>query len=248
MKKKKIFDVIETANNFEEDAAFSDEDCGGRDVPDFEEQRHDIDFYGRKPVSDGEFALMSDGEKREELVVRFRPLCIKTAKTYAYGGVNFEDLFIDAAILILEVIDRWGVDDPDIAYHIASRVRSGVSRAGKKERDVCGSFLPFEEKCDGEIVDGEEIADGVLMTQRICGDMERYLNGGELETAKLYFDCPDISQQEAAELLGVSQQTVSRRIGAARRRLEPLRAEYAAKTGKKKKNFIAAYQAERRGR
>ncbi|MDO4953304.1 MAG: sigma-70 family RNA polymerase sigma factor [Synergistaceae bacterium] len=247
--KKKIFDVIETADGFEEDAAFSGEDDGRPEVSGFEERRHDIDFYGRKPVSDGEFAIMSDGEKREELVVRFRPLCIRAAKTYACGGVNFEDLFVDAAILILEAIDRWGVDDPDIAYHIASRVRSGVSRAGKKEREVCGSLLPFEEECDDEIVDGEEIAAETLMTERICGDMKRYLDGGELETARLYFDCPDISQQEAAELLGVSQQTVSRRLGAVRRKLEPLREEYAEKTGKKRrKNFIAAYQAERRGR
>ena len=247
MKKKKIFDVIEAADNFEEDETFSGEDYGTEHFPAAGGQI--IDFYGRKPVSDEEFALMSDGEKREELVVRYRPLCINAAKAYGYCGADFADMFMEAVVLILEVIDRWGVDDPDIAYHVASRVKSGLQRAGEKERKICASFLTFDDGYDDEIAGWEETADEAELTQRIRDDMERCLDGGELETAKLYFDCPDISQQEAAELLGVSQQTVSKWLDAARRKLAPLKKEYAVKSGiKRRKNFIAACKAGKKGR
>lgn len=194
-------------------------DCAEHDI---------IYFYGRKfqEKSSKEIAEMSADEKREYLLLKYKPVCLKAAKQYKYAGAEFADLYMDACAELLKVLDEFGVDDPDISYHLLSRIAIKVKRAGDAVREEY-KHLSFDD--DTVLLAAVSIHDFCSKADEflLLKQLSEYLNDSELELVKLILENEKLTQKQLAECLGVSRSTVVRRLAAIRRKLAPVRSKFS---------------------
>ena len=194
------------------------------------ERYEGICFYGWQPqqVSQEQYDAMSDLEKRNFLVLKYKPLCLKKAYHYAYDGAEFEDLFMEACVALIEIIDECGVDSPHLSRKIWSRLGDRIRWAGQRERQTQQKQLLFgEAEEDVEVATEESIltCEDELTEKQLADDMKTLLCDRELEMAQMLFE-EQPSQAELAREFGISQQTASRRIAQIRQKLEPLKEKY----------------------
>jgi len=191
----------------------------------FEEFDSKIEFYGKKAnKTKAEYDAMSDDEKREYILLQYKPICLKVAKKYNYDGAEFQDMYIQACVEILEVIEEFGLDDKDLSYHILSRVGVKVKRSGVKDRQEYANISFDDEKSAQGIELSLADFDRELKEAELFDELACYLSGQELEIAMALSKCGSCSYDDIGEIFGISKRTVARRLAEIREKLAPLRA------------------------
>lgn len=190
----------------------------------FEEFDSKIEFYGKKAnKTKAEYDAMSDEEKLEYILLQYKPICLKVAKKYNYDGAEFQDMYIQACVEILEVIEEFGLGDKDLSYHILSRVGVNVKRKGDKDRQEYEN-IPFDDEKSAQ---GIELSladfDRELKEAELFDELAGCLSGQELEIAKHLSKYGSCSYDEIAEIFGISKRTAARRLAEIRKKVAPLR-------------------------
>jgi len=192
----------------------------------FDEFDSKIEFYGKKAdKTKAEYEAMTDEEKREYILLQYKPICFKAAKKYNYDGAEFQDMYIQACIEILEVIDEYGLDDEDLSYHILSRVGVNVKRSGKTDRQEHGNLSFDDEKAAGVIEVSLADFDLELKEAELFDELSSCLSGRQFEIACHLAKCGKQTEVALAKEFGVTRQTIAKDLTQIRTKLTQL---YAA--------------------
>lgn len=141
----------------------------------------------------------------ESLLTRFSPLARATAARYCGRGVEYEDLLQEGYLVLLQLIPKC----PDrkwmagfLKNHFPGYVRAAAARFRRRGTaaldEEWGDALPDDRSCEerGELELKELLA--------------RTLTKDELDLTQALLE--GFTQQELAELTGISQQAVSARL------------------------------------
>ena len=145
-------------------------------------------------------------------VLRFRPLVMATARRYAGRGAEFDDLVQEGFIALLEVIPR--CKDRErlplfLKNRLPARVRTAARREWRRE------WTPIED-IEGTAAEPSFSEERDFAEEDLCAR----LDDEDRELVILLAD--GLSQKEAAGRCGITQQAVSARLRAVRKRLEPV--------------------------
>lgn len=163
-------------------------------------------------MSDNQF--YSHGEI-ESLLTSFSPLVKATAIRYSGRGAEYEDLFQEGHLALLQLIPKCK-DRKWLPAFLKSRLPGYVRTAAARLRG--GRTMPFEEDWGNLLHDGrsrEERREVELMEL-----LTRTLTEDELDLTQALLE--GFTQRELAELSGVSQQAVSARVRRIRDKLSPV--------------------------
>lgn len=148
------------------------------------------------------------------MVLAYKPLAIKVAKRYAYGGAEFEDVLQEAYRGLIVLIPL--CPDPLwLPYFLKSRLPGYVRQAARKLR---GKEVHVELESVEEIVFphtgyGVEWVELEELLRRILTDDELIVVWALLD---------GYTQKEIAARAGISQQAVGKRLYRIRRKLTPV--------------------------
>ena len=145
-------------------------------------------------------------------VLRFRPLVMATARRYAGRGAEFDDLVQEGFIALLELIPR--CKDRErlplfLKNRLPARVRTAARREWRRE------WTPIED-IEGTAAEPSFSEERDFAEEDLCAR----LDDEDRELVILLAD--GLSQKEAAGRFGITQQAVSARLRAVRKRLEPV--------------------------
>ena len=148
----------------------------------------------------------------EAEVLRFRPLVAATARRYAGRGAEFDDLMQEGFIALLELIPKCG-DRKRLPLFLKSRLPARVRTAARREWRR--EWTPLED-IEGTAAEPSFSHEPDFAEEDLCA----HLDGKDREL--IISLAQGMSQKEAAERLGITQQAVSARLRAVRKRLAPV--------------------------
>lgn len=150
----------------------------------------------------------------EEDLQQFYPLVVATARRYAGRGAEFDDLVQEGYMVLLRLIPRCS-DRTRLADFLKKRLPGLVRTAAKRAWRSSGT-IPLDEL---EVM-GREPSAAVLE------NLWEYIPEDELtsdERRLVLMLANGLGQREAADYFGITQQAVSARVRALRRKLAFLR-------------------------
>lgn len=148
----------------------------------------------------------------EAEILRFRPLVAATARRYAGRGAEFDDLVQEGFIALLELIPRCG-DTKRLPLFLKSRLPARVRTAARREWRR--EWTPLED-IEGTAAEPSFFQEPDFTEE----DLRARLDDGDMEL--VIFLAQGMSQKEAAGRFGITQQAVSARLRAVRKRLAPV--------------------------
>lgn len=158
--------------------------------------------------------MKKQGGAMVEDLQRFYPLVAATARRYAGRGAEFDDLVQEGYIVLLRLIPRCP-DRARLAEFLKKRLPGLVRTAAKRAWRSNGT-IPLDEL---ETM-GKEPSAEVLENLWECIPEDR-LTGDERRLVLMLAN--GLGQKDAARYFGITQQAVSARIRALRRKLAFLR-------------------------
>ncbi|NLA90617.1 MAG: sigma-70 family RNA polymerase sigma factor [Synergistaceae bacterium] len=148
----------------------------------------------------------------EAEVLRFRPLVVATARRYAGRGAEFDDLMQEGFMALLELIPKC-VDRERLPLFLKSRLPARVRTAARREWRR--EWTPLED-IEGTAAEPSFFEEPDFAEEDLFANLE--LRDREL----VMLLAEGVSQKEAGGRLGITQQAVSARLRAVRKRLAPV--------------------------
>ena len=145
-------------------------------------------------------------------VLRFRPLVMATARRYAGRGAEFDDLVQEGFIALLELIPRCR-DRGRLPLFLKNRLPARVRTAARREWRL--DWTPIED-IEGTAAEPSYFDEPDFAGEDLCAR----LDNEDRELVILLAE--GLSQKEAAGRFGITQQAVSARLRAVRKRLGPV--------------------------
>ena len=148
----------------------------------------------------------------EAEIMRFRPLVAATARRYAGRGAEFDDLLQEGFVALLELIPK--CEDREklplfLKSRLPARVRSAARREWRRE------WTPLED-IEGTAAEPSFFDEPDFAKEDLCANLE----AKDRELVTLLAE--GMTQKEAAGEFGITQQAVSARLRAVRKRLAPV--------------------------
>lgn len=144
----------------------------------------------------------------EREVLRFRPLVMATARRYAGRGAEFDDLAQEGYLALIELIPK--CKDPGmLPLYLKNRLPARVRTAARREWRA--QTLPMDE------LEGTAEEPWVFEEPYIADKALEDALGPDRELAQMLAE--GYSQKEAALRFGITQQGISARLKALRKRL-----------------------------
>jgi len=148
--------------------------------------------------------------EHEDILTAFRPLVMATARRYCGNGAAFDDLVQEGYLAMLELLPRCN-NRKYLAKYLKDRIPARVRTAARRAWRTTES----EEELDPETFTGCAFTPEIPWLQWTADGL---LGGRDSHILRLIGE--GFTQKDIAELLSLTQQAVSHRVGRIRKKLE----------------------------
>lgn len=182
--------------------------------------------------------LLANGEvkemNKEEVLHQFKNLLYKTAQRYTVDGYDFEDLYQEASITLLEAFDEYDEENAflvHIKWKLKQRMSSLISKTNAKKRESEKGRTSFDIELGEE--GGNTLYDLIEDGTNIEVDFEqnefvKFVNSklDSSEKKTLLVMLGEINNSTVADAEGVSRQAITNRIAKLKKKLVGIVGEY----------------------